>query len=138
MLTGLRDLLRKHGTLSTSIIEESNSVPCASAYRLRFGSIRRAYQLIGFTPSLFAKRWRRLKNPSNDEMLEALRQLWREHGHLTRSIINSANAAPSTYSYVKRFGSILKAYELIGYRCGTGRYRAPLSVGWPNHAMQDS
>ena len=51
MLTSLRKLLRKHGTLTSSIIEEDGTAPCASAYRLRFGSIRQAYQLIGFTPS---------------------------------------------------------------------------------------
>ena len=123
MLTSLRKLLRKHGTLTSSIIEEDRTVPCASAYRLRFGSIRQAYQLIGFTPSRFAKRWRRPINLSEKEMLEALRRLLGEHGHLSRSIINGTEGIPSTYCYVERFGSLLNAYDRIGYCCANGRYR---------------
>jgi hypothetical protein len=123
MLTALRKLLRKHGTLTSSIIEEDGTVPCASAYRLRFGSIRQAYQLIGFTPSRFARRWRRPINPSEEEMLEALRRLLQEHGHLSRSIINDTEGIPSTYCYIERFGSLLNAYDRIGYWCANGRYR---------------
>lgn len=123
MLIALRKLLRKHGTLTTSIIEEDGTVPCASAYRLRFGSIRQAYQLIGFTPSRLTRRWRRPVNPPQEEMLAALRQLLQEHGRLSRSIISEAEGTPSVYSYVERFGSLLNAYDRIGYSCTNGRYR---------------
>jgi hypothetical protein len=122
MLTSLRKLLRNHGTLTSSIIEEDGTVPCASAYRLRFGSIRQAYQLIGFTPSRLTRRWRRPVNPSQEEMLAALRRLLQEHGRLSRSIINEAEGTPSVYSYVERFGSLLNAYDRIGYSCANGRY----------------
>jgi DNA invertase Pin-like site-specific DNA recombinase len=125
MLAGLRRLLQKYGMLTASVIEENQSVPCASAYRLRFGSIRRAYELIGFTPSRFMKRWQRPQTSSDDEMLESLKRLLREHGHLTRFIINNARGTPSAHAYAKRFGSILKAYDLIGYACANGRYRRP-------------
>ncbi len=111
MLTALRKLLRKHGTLTSSLIEEDGTVPCASAYRLRFGSIRQAYQLIGFTPSRFSRRWRRPKNPSEQEMLEALRRLLQEHGHLSRSIINDTEGIPSTYCYAARFWQSVKRIQ---------------------------
>lgn len=50
MLTGLQRLLKQHGYLSGFIIDESEGLPSSSAYRTRFGSLVRAYQLIGFTP----------------------------------------------------------------------------------------
>jgi DNA invertase Pin-like site-specific DNA recombinase len=134
MLKGLRRVLRKHGTLTSSIIEEDGTIPCTSAYRLRFGSIRNAYQLIGFTPPNFARRWRRPKKPSRDEMLDTLRRLLITHGHLSRSVINEADDAPSTHCYVKQFGSILKAYNLIGYACANGRDRAANPANWLGNA----
>jgi DNA invertase Pin-like site-specific DNA recombinase len=133
MLKALRRVLRKHGTLTSSIIEEDGTIPCASAYRLRFGSIGNAYRLIGFTPLSLARRWRRPKRPSRDEMLDTLRRLLVTHGHLSRSVINNADNAPSTYCYCKRFGSILKAYDLIGYACANGRDRVRNPAAWPGN-----
>jgi DNA invertase Pin-like site-specific DNA recombinase len=115
MLAALRTLLRERGTLTTSIIEESASVPCGTAYCKRFGSIRKAYELIGFVPTQFAKRWRRPRNLSDEQMLDALRGLRQERNHLTKEIINNASGVPSSYAYEKRFGSIVRAYELVGY-----------------------
>jgi DNA invertase Pin-like site-specific DNA recombinase len=50
MLDGLKDLLQERGYLSGLIIDETEHLPSSSAYRSRFGSLLRAYQLIGFTP----------------------------------------------------------------------------------------
>lgn len=50
MLEGLQHLLETHGFLSGLIIDETEQLPSSSAYRSRFGSLLRAYQLIGFTP----------------------------------------------------------------------------------------
>lgn len=50
MLDLLRGLLDTHGTLSGLIIDELDAGPSSSAYRSRFGSLLRAYELIGFTP----------------------------------------------------------------------------------------
>ena len=51
MLTLLRQLLAEKGTLSGIIIDESKDVPSSAAYRSRFKSLFRAYQLIGYTPN---------------------------------------------------------------------------------------
>jgi DNA invertase Pin-like site-specific DNA recombinase len=48
MLERLRHLLATKGRLSYSIVSSSPDVPSPSTYRLRFGSLRRAYDLIGF------------------------------------------------------------------------------------------
>ena len=50
MLEFLCQVLARHGDLSGLIIDESDGVPSSSSYQSRFGSLLRAYQLIGFTP----------------------------------------------------------------------------------------
>ena len=50
MLTGLQQLLQERGYLSGLIIDETERLPSSSAYQHRFGSLLRAYELIGFTP----------------------------------------------------------------------------------------
>jgi hypothetical protein len=86
--------------------------------------MRQAYQLIEHTPRLFAKRWNRPSNSSNEEMLETLRRLLREHGHLDREIIGDTPVVPSSYAYEKRFGSISRAHQKIGYASARGRFKA--------------
>jgi DNA invertase Pin-like site-specific DNA recombinase len=50
MLALLRSLLEKQGGLSGLIIDERDDMPSSSTYRGRFGSLLRAYELIGFRP----------------------------------------------------------------------------------------
>ena len=50
MLSMLRQTLERHGALSGILIDEDDEVPSSSAYRSRFGSLLRAYRLIGYTP----------------------------------------------------------------------------------------
>lgn len=50
MLQGLKDLFQERGFLSGLIIDETGNLPSSSAYRSRFGSLLRAYQLVGYTP----------------------------------------------------------------------------------------
>jgi DNA invertase Pin-like site-specific DNA recombinase len=50
MLELLRTILAGHGMLSGLIIDEYDTAPSSSAYRSRFGSLLRAYSLVGFSP----------------------------------------------------------------------------------------
>lgn len=50
MLNLLRQTLQRHGALSGMLIDEDDDAPSSSAYRSRFGSLLRAYGLIGYTP----------------------------------------------------------------------------------------
>ena len=50
MLDGLRQTFEKTGFLSGIIINEADGLPSSAAYQHRFGSLLRAYQLVGFTP----------------------------------------------------------------------------------------
>lgn len=50
MLSMLRQLFEQHGGLSGVLIDEQDGVPSSSSYRSRFGSLCRAYSLIGYRP----------------------------------------------------------------------------------------
>jgi DNA invertase Pin-like site-specific DNA recombinase len=50
MLSALRTLFEREGRLSGIIIDEAERLPSSSAYSARFGSLLRAYGLIGFRP----------------------------------------------------------------------------------------
>jgi len=50
LLDALRGILKRQGALSGLIIDEENDLPSSSAYRSRFGSLLRAYRLIGYEP----------------------------------------------------------------------------------------
>lgn len=51
LLERLAALFSEKGFLSGLIIDESENMPSSSAYRHRFGSLVRAYQLIGYSPA---------------------------------------------------------------------------------------
>jgi DNA invertase Pin-like site-specific DNA recombinase len=51
LLECLRTLLKQHGKLSGVIISEAPDMPSAATYRHRFQHLRRAYELIGYTPA---------------------------------------------------------------------------------------
>jgi hypothetical protein len=50
MLQHLQRLYEQHGWLSAIIIDEADGGPGSGAYRCRFGSLLRAYTLVGYTP----------------------------------------------------------------------------------------
>lgn len=50
MLATLRGLLERSGFLSGIIIDESDDCPSSSAFQSRFGSLLRAYSLVGYEP----------------------------------------------------------------------------------------
>jgi DNA invertase Pin-like site-specific DNA recombinase len=118
LLTRLRRVLRTQGRLTEDIIKEANGVPHADTYRRRFGSLSQAYRLVGYRErskshqALLAK----TLSLTDREILEALRRLLRKRGRLTQKIIDRSGETPTSPTYCRRFGSLTRAYELIGYR----------------------
>ena len=55
---------------------------------------------------------------SDEEMLERLKALHQRQGALSGIIINEQIDMPSSGAYQNRFGSLLRAYKLIGYDTG--------------------
>ncbi|MFZ6819573.1 recombinase family protein [Undibacterium sp. Ji22W] len=50
LIDRLRSLYKNRGVLSGLIIDEMDGMPASSVYAYRFGSLIRAYQMVGFTP----------------------------------------------------------------------------------------
>lgn len=50
ILNMLKELLNEYGRISGILIDETETMPSTSVYRSRFGSLLRAYKLIGYTP----------------------------------------------------------------------------------------
>lgn len=59
---------------------------------------------------------KRAKRFSDEELLKMLTDLLAARGALSGMIIDEVEDMPSTAAYRSRFGSLLRAYELIGYR----------------------
>lgn len=53
---------------------------------------------------------------TDDELLTALKNLWNIKGRLSSPLINAEPGMPSSSTYSYRWGSLVKAYQLIGYR----------------------
>jgi DNA invertase Pin-like site-specific DNA recombinase len=60
----------------------------------------------------------RTRHYSDDEMLEKLKGLRERHGRLSGILINEAEEMPSSAAFRNRFGSLIRAYQLIGYDPG--------------------
>src|SRR5439155_21476795 len=57
----------------------------------------------------------RSRKLSNDQMLEKLRGLYKQHGRINGILIDEAEDLPSSSAFRNRFGSLVTAYKLIGY-----------------------
>lgn len=75
MLDLLRQTLERYGALSGILIDEEDGMPSSSAYRNRFGSLLKAYSLIGFSPK------------RDYAYLEINRELRRRHPELIAEMI---------------------------------------------------
>lgn len=60
----------------------------------------------------------RVRHYSDEEMLDRLAALLRAHGRISGILIDEADDTPPTSAYVRRFGSLRRAYELVGYTPG--------------------
>ncbi|MFC6647275.1 recombinase family protein [Granulicella cerasi] len=81
MLARLRDLLSRVGRLSGFIIDEADDMPSSSAYAHRFGSLPRAYALIGWSPG------------RDYSYLEINRKIRAQHTPLVHEIVEQLRAS---------------------------------------------
>ncbi len=78
MLELLKILFERHQRVSGILIDETDGMPSSSAYRQRFGSLIRAYRLIGFTPERdyeYVRINRALRRKHADVVQETIRHL---------------------------------------------------------------
>jgi DNA invertase Pin-like site-specific DNA recombinase len=60
----------------------------------------------------------RSRKLSDDEMLEKLRGVLKQHGRINGILIDEAQDLPSSAAFRHRFGTLVSAYQLIGYDPG--------------------
>jgi len=86
LLERLRELLRVHGKLSGILINETDDMPSSACYSSRFGSLTRAYELIGWT------------SDRDFAYIEINRSLRRKHADLIASILDQLLKLGATVS----------------------------------------
>ena len=125
MLEGLRTLLSREGFLTGSLIDESEWLARAEAYRRTFGSLLVAYDLIGYAPSQRA--WwgarrgagrthrRQYCDMSDADMIAGLHSLYARAGHLCIKLIDQSHVLPGYDRYRRRIGGMARLYEIVGH-----------------------
>lgn len=86
LLERLRELLRVRGRLSGILIDEAEDMPSSSCYSSRFGSLTRAYSLIGWSPD------------RDYAYLEINRKLRQRHADIISSILDQLILLGATVS----------------------------------------
>lgn len=87
LLATLKDILAREGTLSGLIIDEQEQLPSSSAYRTRFGSLLKAYRLIGYQPDRdyrYLETNRTLRQTHPRVVNDIVDAISRHGGHATR------------------------------------------------------
>ena len=116
VLEFIRRVAREHGFLDGRLVENSRELPSVRRLYGVFGGIGKVRDLIG------AKS--RPGPPyqlTDNELMVALRRLLRRKGRLTRHIIQACRDLPCPSVYEHRFGSLSRAYQLIGYDSGSSQ-----------------
>jgi len=126
LLSRLRGLLEDEGTLSGFIIDEQEEMASSSVYRHRFGSLLRAYTLIGYAPE------------RDYRYIEVNRGLRRQHPEIVAEIIAGIDAAGGT-AVVNPLTDLLDingefSASVVVVRCfvspsGTSRWQLRMDTG---------
>jgi len=117
LLRDLRRVWRKHGRISSLLIESSLGPGRSSNYFSRFGSLRSAYALIGYDCPT-QRRPRRRPLPTRHEVISYLRRVQEDFGRVSVRLIGQDPELPSAYEIIKVFGSLSAAYAAAGVRGG--------------------
>lgn len=138
ILVRLRELYDRLGYVNEHVINEDPTIPSVSVLQSHFGKLTDAYRLAGLPygrtelqrlghERLKARRKgeppRKINTPrwpdlasrfSDDDLLECLRRLHKQHGYVTAQIIREDGLSPTPMLFTARFGSLLNAYACAG------------------------
>jgi DNA invertase Pin-like site-specific DNA recombinase len=129
LLDELRAAWRRHGRLSENILQRDPQARSGRIYERRFGSLTEAFARIGYqrTPAQqrmleklqrdrphLGRTHRRAYTP--EQLLGKLRALLAERGRLTTAMVDGTPGMPHSGTFRAYFGSLGRAYELVGYR----------------------
>lgn len=124
----LRDMLAKHGRLSSTVLDADPDAYDSVVYAKRFGGMLGAYARVGYAPTakqLRCAEWVRSQPrdafrmhwepPTDEALIEGVVHLLESAGRLTSDMIDMARDLPSSAYYRYRFGSLAAVFELAGY-----------------------
>jgi hypothetical protein len=100
MLSRLKDLLNLQGRLSGILVDECEVMPSSAAYRYRFGSLVRAYELVGYDSGI------------DYRFIEINKHLRGMHPKIVTEIINQLRALPAEVEQLPKSGLLLVNQEL--------------------------
>ena len=101
MLSRLSDLWTHQGKLSGILVDECELMPSTAAYRHRFGSLLRAYELVGYDPGI------------DYRFIQINRHLRETHPKIVAQVIDQLRALPATVDQMPDTGMLLVNDELL-------------------------
>src|SRR5579863_7869267 len=115
--------MQTHGDAGAEVATFAAPTAGTRAHHMRSHTTDPRYGLVGFTecrPYPPRTRPPRSKSSvtarlSDDQLLDLLREVLKKQGFLNRRVIDSAEGIPHSATYVKRFGSMKRAYRLAGF-----------------------
>ena len=133
MLDAARRVHERNGIVTFRLLDETPGIPSRFVYEARFGTIGELRCAIG----LPAGRMRR-RNAivmSDERAIAHLSEIALRHGRISWDLIAARSDIPMPRWYVRRFGSLKRAYARAGYiqfsaedlRSPVGRARAAAS-----------
>ena len=138
LLSRLRALHERLGYVNEHVINSDPTIPSVSIFQHHFGKLTDAYRLAGIPHGrtelqrlgharlkasragepprkIATPRWPELLSRFSDEdLLDCLRRLHKQHGFVTAQIIREDENSPTPMLFTVRFGSLLKAYACAG------------------------
>ena len=100
MLEKLKVLFEKYGRISGIIINETEDMPSSSVYASRFGSLIRAYRLVGYAPDI------------DYSYIEVNRRLRAKHPEIVAEVIAQLRSQGSTVEQDEETGLLLVNTEI--------------------------
>ena len=132
MLDDLRVVLAKHGGVCGRLIDETPGIHNSAAYYVRFGTLRKAYELIGL--SHFPRdRGKRLDGSrlSREEVLDRLRILGATQGVVDLVSCQADQSLPALSRIRAEFGSLGAAFNAAGVAHRSGAHAGSTALRSP-------
>ncbi|MDP1601067.1 recombinase family protein [Phenylobacterium sp.] len=124
LLDALRAIAETYGVVSEPRLK-ALGVAYHRSYRHRFGSLQAAFARVGYAPPKHFPKGQL----DDDALLTGLANLFLRCGDISPRLINADPLLPSASHYRVRFGSLAKAYALIGFvRISASEAASPLGA----------
>jgi DNA invertase Pin-like site-specific DNA recombinase len=131
----LRTLYIQHGYLSSALIDTDPFLPCIATVRRKIGDMARVYDFAGLPSKTHgqiiqealarrSEKTRGVPQPRNkyrdgtwtdEAMIKGLRNILDRCGFISAPLIRVDPELPSTTTFIKRFGSLIRAYNAAGW-----------------------